>query len=109
VKLLAGTDAPGTSRLPGESLVEELELMVQAGLTNAQALATATRHPAEFSGLADSVGTLAVGKVADFVLLDANPLERIGNLRQVAGVAVGGRYRTRPQLTTMVASPKRCE
>ena len=104
VKLLAGTDAPGTSRLPGESLVEELELMVQAGLTNAQALATATRHPAEFSGLADSVGTLAVGKVADFVLLDANPLERIDNLRQVAGVAVGGRYRTRPQLTTMVAS-----
>lgn len=103
VKLLAGTDAPGTARLPGESLIEELELMVQAGLTPAQALATATRSPAEFAGTADSLGTLVPGKLADFVLLDANPLDRIGNLRQVAGVSVGGRYRSRPELTRAVS------
>lgn len=98
VKLLAGTDAPGTARLPGESLIEELELMVQSGLTPAQALATATRSPAEFMGTADSLGTLATGKLADFVVLDANPMDRIGNLRQVAGVSVGGRYRSRVDL-----------
>lgn len=103
VGLLAGTDSPGLARLPGESLIEELELLVSAGLSPAEALRTATVAPAEFLGARDSMGTVAPGQVADLVLLEADPLVRIGDLRRVAGVMVGGRYWSRPELDAMVA------
>lgn len=102
VRLLAGTDMPGALRLPGESLIEELELFVSAGLTPAEALRTATLGPAEFLGTEDSMGTIEPGKVADLVLLSANPLEQIGDLRAVVGVMAAGRYWSRQQLDSMV-------
>lgn len=102
VRLLAGTDMPGAMRLPGESLIEELELLVSAGLRPAEALRTATLGPAEFLGATDSMGTIEPGKVADLVLLDADPLARIGNLRGVVGVMAAGHYWTRRQLDSMV-------
>lgn len=92
VPILAGTDGPGGTRLPGASLLDELELLVGAGMTPAQALASATREPARFLGLLDSLGTVEPGKVADLVLLDANPLERIANIRRIHGVVRGGRW-----------------
>jgi imidazolonepropionase-like amidohydrolase len=92
VPILAGTDAPGTRRVPGPSLVEELEALVAAGLTPLQALRSATLNPARFLGLGDSLGTVAPGKVADLVLLDANPLADIAALRRVRAVIAGGRY-----------------
>ncbi|MEO8634280.1 MAG: amidohydrolase family protein [Gemmatimonadales bacterium] len=102
VRLLAGTDMPGAMRLPGESLIEELELFVSAGLTAAEALRSATLGPAEFLGAVDSMGTIQPGKVADLVLLEANPLQRIGDLRKVVGVMTAGRYWSRRQLDSMV-------
>lgn len=98
VPLLAGTDAPGTRRVPGQSLVEELEMLVDAGLTPLEALRSATLNPARFLGLTDSLGSVTAGKVADLVLLEANPLTDITALRRVEGVMAGGRYYSRADL-----------
>ncbi len=92
VPILAGTDGPGGTRVPGASLVSELELLVEAGMSPARALAAATSEPARFLGLQDSLGTVEPGKLADLVLLDADPLLEIGNLRRVRGVIRGGRW-----------------
>ena len=92
VPILAGTDAPGTRRVPGQSLVEELAALVDAGLTPLEALRSATLNPVRFLGLADSLGSVAPGKVADLVLLEGNPLADIMALRRVHAVIAGGRY-----------------
>jgi hypothetical protein len=92
VGILAGTDGPGSCLLPGSSLHEELENLVRAGLSPLDALRTATLEPARFMGLADSLGTIERGKVADLVLLDANPLRDIRNTRLVAGVVADGQW-----------------
>jgi hypothetical protein len=91
VKLLAGTDMPQAFVYPGFSLHQELELLVRSGLTPLEALRTATYNPAEFLGALDSLGTVAQGKVADLLLLDANPLDDIRNTRRVAVVIANGR------------------
>lgn len=84
VRFLAGTDAPAVPYcFPGFSLHDELKLMVAAGLTPMEALQTATRNPAEYLGIETALGTVQVGKMADLVLLDENPLEDIGNTSRV--------------------------
>jgi imidazolonepropionase-like amidohydrolase len=87
VGVTAGTDLP----LGGWSLHEELSLFVEAGLTPLEALQTATRNPAEFLGRLDSLGTIEEGKIADLVLLEANPLEDIRNTRKIYAVILGGK------------------
>lgn len=91
VKILAGTDAPAPYVYPGFALHEELQLLVAAGLTPMQALQAATRSPAEFLGVANDSGTVASGKYADLVLLDANPLENIRNTRGIRAVVLRGK------------------
>jgi hypothetical protein len=91
VKLLSGTDAPQAFIYPGFSLHDELELLVRAGLTSLEALRTATYNPAEFLGALDSLGTVARGKLADLVLLEANPLTDIRNTRRISVVIANGR------------------
>ena len=91
VKLLAGTDMPQAFVYPGFSLHEELELLVRSGLTPLEALRTATYNPAEFLGALDSLGTVTRGKVADLVLLDADPLTDIRNTRRISLVIANGR------------------
>jgi imidazolonepropionase-like amidohydrolase len=91
VKLLAGTDMPQAFVYPGFSLHQELELFVRSGLTPLEALRTATYNPAEFLGALDSLGTVAQGKLADLLLLDANPLADIRNTRRIAVVIANGR------------------
>jgi Amidohydrolase family len=103
VKFLAGTDATGAFPLHGFSLHDELALFVQAGLTPMEALQTATLNPAKFLGLTDSLGTVEKGKLADLVLLDANPLDDINNTRKIAAVIINGRYLRRETLDTMLA------
>jgi imidazolonepropionase-like amidohydrolase len=103
VPFMAGTDtAAGVHVFPGFSLHEELALFVQAGLTPMQALQTATRNPAEFMGRLDDMGTIAKGKLADLVLLDANPLDDIANTRRIHGVVLAGRYFDRGALDRML-------
>jgi len=92
VEFLAGTDmGPSTTVVPGAGLHDELELLVQAGLTPMEALQSATRNPARFLGQFADMGTIEPGKLADLVLLDANPLEDIRNTRKIRLVVLRGR------------------
>jgi imidazolonepropionase-like amidohydrolase len=91
VKLLAGPDMPHACVYPGFSLHAELALLVRSGLTPLDALRAATYNPAEFLGALDSLGTVSQGKVADLVLLDADPLVDIGNTRRISVVIANGR------------------
>ncbi|MFB3127758.1 MAG: amidohydrolase family protein, partial [Candidatus Acidiferrales bacterium] len=72
---MAGTDVPNPYCFPGFSLHEELALLGQAGFTPMEALQAATRNPAEFLGKLGELGTIEEGKIADLVVLDADPLE----------------------------------
>jgi imidazolonepropionase-like amidohydrolase len=92
VRIMAGSDAAVLNIFPGLSLHEELRLFVDSvGMSPMEALASATRRPAEWLGLADSVGTIARGKVADLVLLDADPLADIKNTRRISAVVLRGK------------------
>jgi imidazolonepropionase-like amidohydrolase len=103
VPFLAGTDTPaGVHIFPGYSLHEELQRFVAAGFTPLEALQTATINPARFFGMEDQLGTLEKGKLADLVLLSANPLEDIANTQKIAGVIVNGRYFYRAELDKML-------
>jgi len=86
--LLLGSDAPQIFNVPGFSLHHELGFLVAAGLTPFEALRTGTTAAAEFLGT--NTGVVAIGKKADLVLLDANPLADIGNSRRVHGVMLRG-------------------
>lgn len=103
VKVLAGTDTYNSYCFPGFSLHDELELFVQAGMTPLEALQTATTNPASYLNLSSSLGTIDKGKLADLVLLDANPLENIGNTRKIAAVVANGRYLPKESLQGMLA------
>ena len=92
VPLMAGTDAEGLGTQPGFGLHTELELFVQSGLNPRDALRAATIIPAQQLQIADSVGSIETGKIADAVLLDANPLTDIRNTRRIAGVFRAGRW-----------------
>ena len=93
VPFLAGTDTPaGVDVIPGISLHLELQRFVAAGFTPLEALQTATLNPADFYNRRSDYGTIQVGRIADLVLLQANPLENIANTRKIAGVVADGRY-----------------
>ncbi len=92
VKFLAGTDVPTTGTFFGFSLHDELELLVTTyGMTPIEALRSATALPAAFMQLDNEMGTIDVGKRADLVLLDADPLADIANTRRIDTVIVDGR------------------
>ncbi|MSR01244.1 MAG: amidohydrolase [Gemmatimonadetes bacterium] len=102
VPILAGTDFPNPYVYPGASLHDELALLVKAGLPAAAALRAATSEPARFLGLSDSLGTVAVGKVADLVLLTADPLTDIANTTKIQSVIQGGRVWDRASLDRLL-------
>ncbi|MEO8070678.1 MAG: amidohydrolase family protein, partial [Acidobacteriota bacterium] len=99
VKMIVGTD----DSYFGSSLHEELEEFVKAGLTPMQALQVATRNAAAYYGKLDSSGTVEKGKMADLVLLDANPLVSIENTQRISGVVVNGRFLDRKALDGLLA------
>ena len=107
VQLLAGTDTPGPYVFPGFALHDELELLVGAGLTPLEAIQTATVNPARFLEMEDRFGAIEIGKVADLVLLDANPLTNIGNTRRISAGVANGRLLSSAALKQMLAEVER--
>ena len=103
VPILAGTDLGNPFIFAGFSLHDELELFVRAGLTPMESLQTATLNPAKFLGKEKDLGTVKRGKVADLVLLDANPLENINNTRRINAVVANGRYLPQEILRKLLA------
>jgi imidazolonepropionase-like amidohydrolase len=101
VKVLAGTDSAGLYLSPGFSLHDELALLVKAGLTPMQALQAATIDPATFLGLSESLGSLEKGKIANMVLLEANPLVDIRNTQKIASVVLRGRLISKSDIQEM--------
>jgi hypothetical protein len=102
VTLLAGTDVGTSYQIPGISLHDELSLLVQAGLSPMDALQAATRNPARTFGLSNQ-GTIEEGMRADLVLVDANPLDNIDNLREIRSVVAGGHLFERAALDSMLS------
>lgn len=90
IVVLPGTDAPLRNSPPGFGLHQELAQLTRAGLSPFEVLRAATLEPVRFLGLLDSLGTIAPGKLADFVLLDANPLADVANLRRISAVVANG-------------------
>jgi imidazolonepropionase-like amidohydrolase len=105
VRFLAGTDSGGVPfTFPGFNLHDELALLAETGFTPMEAIEAATSAPAKFLGLSGSLGTVEQGKIADLVVLDANPLEDIHNTKRIDAVVIGGRYLSRAQLDRMLAT-----
>jgi imidazolonepropionase-like amidohydrolase len=103
VPFMAGTDtAAGVHIFPGFSLHQELALFQRAGLTPMQSLQTATLNPAKFMGRTADLGTVEKGKLADLVILDADPLKDIANTQKIRGVVLAGRYFDRTALDRML-------
>jgi len=102
-KVLAGTDSFDAFVLPGFSLHQELRLLVDAGFSPSDALQAATRHAAAARGAADREGTIAVGKRADLVLLDADPTANITNVARIRAVIAGVRLFDRDALDQLLA------
>ncbi len=102
VRILAGSDAGSLYSLPGFGLHDELELLVEAGMSEADVLRSATLGAAEFLGAINSLGTLEVGKFADMVLLEGNPLEDIRNIRSIEAVVTGGAMHGRRALDAIL-------
>jgi imidazolonepropionase-like amidohydrolase len=107
VPFLAGTDTPaGVDVTPGISLHLELQRFVAAGFTPLEALQTATINPARFLGKLSDYGSVQSGRMADLVILSANPLENIANTRAVAGVVADGKYWSQAEIDGLRARLK---
>jgi imidazolonepropionase-like amidohydrolase len=106
ISLLVGSDSLDPFVFTGDSLHKELAELVSAGLTPSDALQAATRGAAQFLGRERDFGAIESGKMADLVLLDANPLEDIGNTRKIAAVIRGGNYLDRAALDKLLARAK---
>lgn len=102
VPIGAGTDTPIALAIPGYSLHSELEFLVRAGLSPLEAIESATVRPAEYFSLQDEMGSIDVGKKADMVLLDANPLDDINNTKKISAVVTKGRVLTSDDLDALV-------
>jgi imidazolonepropionase-like amidohydrolase len=106
VRLLLGTDAGLWGNAPGFSAVEELERLVESGLTPYEALRAATVEPAAFLNQhvrgSRQPGAIAEGNRADLILLQANPMETVANVKRLAGVVVYGRWLSRARLNELL-------
>jgi imidazolonepropionase-like amidohydrolase len=103
VPILAGTDAMNPQCFPGFGIHDELALLADAGLSPLAALQAATRNAAQFMGQLDRRGTIEVGKIADLVLLDADPLADIHNTRSIRAVVLNGKLYPRAALDAMLS------
>jgi imidazolonepropionase-like amidohydrolase len=102
VSMLTGTDDANPFCFPGFSIHDELAILVEAGLTPLEALQTTTLNPAKFLNKLHLLGTVEKGKLADLVLLDANPLVDIHNTTRIHAVVVNGQFVGRQELDRML-------
>ena len=108
VPLMTGSDIGAPLLVPGISIHDELALLVRdAGMTPLEALQAATLTPARVMRLADSLGTVEVGNLADLVLLDADPRADVANTRRVHGVVANGRWMECAMLDRMLLGARR--
>ncbi len=98
VKLLAGTDIPNFDLPPGKSLHHELELLAKAGIPTSSIIQIATKNGAEALGISNSTGTIEKGKQADLIVLSSNPVENIGNIKNIEMVINNGKIVNRSSL-----------
>lgn len=103
VPIVAGTDAGVSGVVPGFALHDELALLVKAGLTNEEALASVTWLAAQWLGIDKIVGTIEPNKLADLILLDENPLDNIANTKKIAGVFINGRWLDKATINAQLA------
>lgn len=103
VPLLAGSDCGNPYCFPGFGVHDELELLVESGLTPLQALSVATRDAARFLRREHNMGTITPGKVADLVVLDADPLTDIRNTQRIDAVVTRGRFIDRTERLQILA------
>jgi imidazolonepropionase-like amidohydrolase len=105
--VLLGADTPQIMQVPGWATHGELKALVASGLTPYRALRTGTINVARFFGTAERTGSVAVGKEASLVLVDANPLEDVANMGKISGVMVRGRWITAAEQEQMLAAANR--
>ncbi len=102
VGLLVGTDTQNPFVVPGFAVHEELQNFVDAGLTPYEAMRAATRDAADFLGASEEFGTVAVGRRADLILVEANPLEDVRNVARRVGVSIRGRWFSEQDLLALL-------
>jgi imidazolonepropionase-like amidohydrolase len=102
VRIMTGTDAMNPGVVPGFSEHEELRHLIDLGFTPFEAIRAATRYPAEFLTKTGEFGTVAVGKRADLLLLDGNPLQDIARIARPLGVMARGRWMPQAELQRML-------
>jgi imidazolonepropionase-like amidohydrolase len=102
VAIMTGTDSPMPGVYPGYALHDEMAMLVESGLTPREALRSATIVPAQFLGISATSGSVAVGKRADLVLLDADPTRDIRNTRRINSVLIDGRLLRRADLDALL-------
>lgn len=107
IPLIAGTDFPNPHCYIGFGLHEELEWLVKAGLSNGEALKTATINPAKFFNLSNIQGSVTVNKIADLVLLSKNPLENISHTKTIEMVFSKGKMFSSKQLQLLLEGIKK--
>ena len=104
VKIMLGTDSAASYVFPGFAVHDKLQELVKAGLTPAEALKTATWNGAEFLGRTAEFGSINIGRRADLVLLEDNPLTDIRNTTRIAAVVLDGRYFDRGRLDQLLSA-----
>jgi imidazolonepropionase-like amidohydrolase len=105
--VMLGSDAPQSFSVPGFSLRNEMRAMVEAGMTPWQVVEAATVAPARFLGREAEFGTVEVGKRADLILVDGNPLDDVANVFRSSGVMLRGRWLLKSELDAMLAEVAR--
>ena len=102
VGVMTGTDTMVPYLIPGFTPIDEIEHFVDAGLSPYDAIKASTSGPAEFLGKQGSFGTISVGKSANFILVDGNPLENVKNLWNLEGISIRGKWLDKERLTTLI-------
>ena len=104
VRMMVGTDGGGQA--PGQSIHQEFDELAKAGLASFKILQMTTLNPAQFLGRTGTMGSIDVGKNADIVLLDGNPVESVQNLHSISGVVRAGFYYSHADLDALRARAK---